>query len=202
MRTFAVIPAAGKSRRMGRPKLALPFGDTTVLQAVIAALKAGGVEHVVVVVGPHVPESVALAEAAGAAALLLASETADMRQTVEAGLEWLETTFHPAAEDAWLLVPGDHPTVDAAVVQVLLRAYQDKPAASLLVPTFAGKRGHPTLFDWRHVDAIRRLPQEQGLNRYLRCHAEALLEVPVKSSSILHDLDTPADYARLQDRAL
>jgi molybdenum cofactor cytidylyltransferase len=202
MRTFAVIPAAGKSRRMGRPKLALPFGDTTVLQAVIAALKAGGVEHVVVVVGPHVPELVGLAEAAGAAALLLATETADMRQTVEEGLRWLEAMFHPAAEDGWLLVPGDHPTVDAAVVQALLRAYEDQPAASLLVPTLAGQRGHPTLFAWRHVAAIRRLPQEQGLNSYLRCHAEVLLEVPVKSSSILHDLDTPADYARLQDRAL
>jgi molybdenum cofactor cytidylyltransferase len=88
------------------------------------------------------------------------------------------------------------------VVQVLLRAYQGQPAASLLVPTFAGQRGHPTLFAWRHMDAIRRLPQEQGLNSYLRSHAEVLLEVPVKSSSILHDLDTPADYARLQDRAL
>ena len=32
---FAVIPAAGKSTRMGRPKLALPLEGDTVLGAVI-----------------------------------------------------------------------------------------------------------------------------------------------------------------------
>ena len=36
---FALIPAAGKSTRMGRPKLALPLGEKTVLEHVIAALR-------------------------------------------------------------------------------------------------------------------------------------------------------------------
>src|SRR5207237_3552168 len=55
---LALIPAAGKSTRMGRPKLALPLGGRTVLEHVVAALRDAGVEHVLVVVGPHVPELV------------------------------------------------------------------------------------------------------------------------------------------------
>src|SRR3954452_21150957 len=88
-RTFAVIPAAGKSTRMGRPKLSLPLGGRTVIEWVIDMLRRAGVEHVLVVVGPHVPELIPLAEGAGAHAYLLSKETADMRATVEAALQWL-----------------------------------------------------------------------------------------------------------------
>ena len=37
-RLFAVIPAAGLSRRMGRPKLLLPWQGSTVVEHLLAAL--------------------------------------------------------------------------------------------------------------------------------------------------------------------
>src|SRR5689334_3025651 len=111
--TFAVIPAAGTSSRMGRPKLALPLGEGTVLGRVVEALRQAGVEHILTVVGPHVPQLVPLAEAAGAAVLMLAEQTADMRATVEQGLAWLEKRFRPRDEDSWLLAPADHPVLQA-----------------------------------------------------------------------------------------
>jgi CTP:molybdopterin cytidylyltransferase MocA len=36
MQTFAIIPAAGRSVRMGQPKLLLPWGQTTLLEHVLA----------------------------------------------------------------------------------------------------------------------------------------------------------------------
>src|SRR5712692_10383123 len=120
--TFAVIPAAGKSTRMGRPKLALSLGNRTIIEHVITALRRAGIKHILVVVGPHVPELVSLAERAGAHVHVLPHETPDMRATVEAGLRWLEDRFYPGDEDNWLLVPADHPTLDAAVVPQLLQA--------------------------------------------------------------------------------
>ena len=42
---YALIPAAGKSRRMGRPKVSLPLGGRIVLEHVIAALQEAGIEH-------------------------------------------------------------------------------------------------------------------------------------------------------------
>src|SRR5262249_42126737 len=121
MTTFALIPAAGKSTRMGRPKLALPLGKRSVLEGVIGALHEAGVERILVVVGPHVSELVPLAEAAGAAVLRLAEETKDMRATVEHGWRWIEEHWRPSEEDYWLLVPADHPALDAAVVRHLLQ---------------------------------------------------------------------------------
>src|SRR6516225_8575191 len=119
--TFAVIPAAGHSARMGRPKLALPLGERTVLERVIDSLRAAGVEHVVVVIGPHVPQLAPLAQSAGAHVLQLAEETPDMRATAEAGLRWLEGRFRPRPDDTWLLVPADHPTLDPHVIRRLMQ---------------------------------------------------------------------------------
>jgi molybdenum cofactor cytidylyltransferase len=193
--TFALVPAAGHSTRMGRPKLTLPLGDRTVIEHVVAALRAGGVEHVVVVVGPHVADLEPLATAAGADVLSLAEPTPDMRATVEHGLRWIEDRLHSGPNDPWLLVPADHPVLSPGVVrQVVAAGSAERP---IVVPMHAGRRGHPTRFAWRHAAAIRALPPDQGINALLRGSAEEVHELPVADPTVLCDLDTPDDYQRL-----
>ncbi len=196
--TFAVVPACGHSSRMGRPKLALSLGDRTVIERVVAALREGGVEHVLVVVGPHVPELVPLASAAGAEVLALLETTADMRATVERGLAWIEECFSPALDDYWLLAPADHPGSPSAVVRQLLDVATNS-AHSVAVPIHRGRRGHPTLIRWRHAAGIRALMAGVGINTYLRGLATETLELAVTDPGILANLDTPEDYERLRD---
>jgi molybdenum cofactor cytidylyltransferase len=197
---FAVLPAAGKSTRMGRPKLALPLGERTILEHVLAALHCAEVAHLVVVLGPHVRELATLAHHAGALVFQLAEETADMRATVEHGLRWLEEQFQPRPDDAWLLVPVDHPTLTASVIRELERARRSNPARSIFVPTFHGRRGHPLMLTWRHVGGIFAHTAGEGLNSYVRQHSADVLEVPVENETVLWDLDTPEDYERLRLR--
>jgi molybdenum cofactor cytidylyltransferase len=194
----ALVPAGGRSTRMGRPKLALPLGRHTVLEHAVAALRQGGAEHVLVVVGPHVPELAPLAAAAGAEVLRLAEETADMRATVEQGLRSLEERLRPAPADGWLLCPADHPALEPAVIRQLVEARCGSPDRSIVVPTFDGRRGHPVLIDWCHVAGMRALAPGVGLNVYLRQQGPATREVPVTSPGVLYDLDTPEDYERLR----
>src|SRR5262249_26273051 len=139
---FALIPAAGKSTRMGRPKLALPLGERSVLEHVVTAVRQAGGGRVVVVIGPPVPGLSPVAERAGASVLLLPDETPDMRTTVERGLRWLEERFHPQPDDAWLLLPADHPTIDGAIIQDLLQAARAHPERSIIIPVHDGRRGH------------------------------------------------------------
>jgi molybdenum cofactor cytidylyltransferase len=196
--SFAVLPAAGKSIRMGRPKLALPLGESTVLERVVASLRHAGVDHIVVVIGPHVPQLAPLAERVGAHVLQLPEETPEMRATVEAGLRWLEDRFHPRPDDFWLLVPADHPTLDPYLVRMLLWEPVETRGASIVVPTHGGRRGHPTLIAWKHVAGMRALPAGEGLNLYLRRHGTETREMLVDSADVLCDLDTPEDYERLR----
>src|ERR1700676_510772 len=111
MRTFALLPAAGTSSRMGRPKLALPLGERTVLERVLDAVRSAQVTDILVVLGPQVADLKFRAEEAGARTLLLDRQTADMRATVQCGLDWLEKYERPDDDDAFLLLPPDHPTL-------------------------------------------------------------------------------------------
>jgi molybdenum cofactor cytidylyltransferase len=196
-RTFGLIPAAGKSRRMGRPKLSLPWRQSTVLEHVIATVKQAGVEAILVVVGPAEHELPVLAKKAGADVLILPDDTAQMRDTIERGLGWLEHHFRPQPGDGWLLLPADHPCVEQEIVRQIFAARDSKPCQSIMVPIHDGRRGHPVWIEWRHVAHIRAMPRSVGLNAYLREHRGEVVEVPVATPSILWDLDTPEDYQRL-----
>src|SRR4051794_26863763 len=100
MRTFALLPAAGKSSRMGRPKLALPLGDRSVLERVIDTLRSAKVTNILAVLGPQVAHLAERAEKAGATVLLLKRQTPDMRATVQCGLDRLEENEQPEKDDA------------------------------------------------------------------------------------------------------
>ena len=196
MRSFAIVPAGGHSTRMGRPKLSLPVGGRTVLESLVLALKRGGVERVLVVVGPHVPELAAITEAAGAEALQLTRDTSDMRATVVAGLDHIAATDRPAPDDAWLLAPADHPGVSATLVIDLLVAGAQSAATAVIIPTYNGLRGHPTLIRWRHAHDIRQLPTGRGINAFLQWPGLEVRELSVTEPGAVSDLDTPEDYAR------
>lgn len=198
MTLFALIPAAGKSRRMGRPKLSLPLGDRTVLQHVIAAVQQAGVEHVLVVAGPDGGELASLAP--GIPFVQLAADTPDMRATIEHGLRWWETERNPRADDAWLLLPADHPTVDASIIRPLIEAAERDRQHGVFVPTYQGKRGHPTLIRWRLTRDIRQLPANVGLNALFRAQPHEIVELPTDCADVLIDMDTPEDYQALRRR--
>ena len=197
---FALIPAAGKSRRMGRPKLTLPLGDKTVLEHVIGAVKAAGADQVLLVFAPHRPDLLSLAARIGIDFIQLGEDTPDMRATIEHGLHWWEMEFHPRPNDAWLLLPADHPTVDASVIRPLIEAAQRDPKHGVFVPTYEGKRGHPTLIRWRLTEDIRRLPSGEGLNALFRAQPHEVLELPTDRADVLIDMDTPEDYEALRRR--
>jgi CTP:molybdopterin cytidylyltransferase MocA len=192
--TFAVVPAAGHSTRMGRPKLSLHLGDRTVLEHVVGALRAGGVDHVVVVIGPHVADLAPPATLAGADVHVLPEPTPDMRTTVERGLLWLEEQYGPRPEDFWVLAPADHPTLNPDVVRRLLET--GSQSRSIVVPVHGGRRGHPTLIAWQHVAGLQALPPGVGINAYLR--GQEVFEMPVADAGVLADLDTPEDWERIR----
>ncbi|MEX0716112.1 MAG: nucleotidyltransferase family protein [Planctomycetaceae bacterium] len=201
-RLHAVIPAAGRSRRMGEPKLLLPLGGRTVLARLLAALERPGIAGRYVVVRPDDEVLAREAEACGATVVRPAVPPPDMRASVEAALDWIERRWSPAPDDGWLLVPGDHPVLDGAVIDALVAGWRTEDAADceILVPVCGGRRGHPTLFRWRLAEAVRRLPENAGINRLLHDRAAEVRELAIENEAVLCDLDAPDDYAALRRR--
>jgi molybdenum cofactor cytidylyltransferase len=194
-----LLPAAGKSERMGRPKLLLSLAGRTVLGQLLTAARSGGAWPALVVVRPGDVELAETARGEGASVLVLPADTADMRATVIAGLEHLEAAVSAAERVGFFLVPADHPTLTADV----FRGLADEAGhgdASIVVPVHQGQRGHPVWIRWDRVEGLRRLAPGQGINAYLRQHADTTREVAWPDDAILTDLDTPEDYRRLVER--
>lgn len=186
----AIILAAGESRRMGRPKQLLPWGEQTVIEAVVAAARASLASEVVVVLG-HEAERVREAIGPGASDVRFVENPLyreGMLSSVRAGVRALSEHC-----EAFLLFLGDQPMASPAVARALIGAYEP---GGILVPTCGGRRGHPVLFCLSYREEIMRLDDAVGLRQLSWRHPQAVREIPVEAGSIHIDLDTPEDYAR------
>ena len=196
-RLFAVIPAAGHSRRMGQPKLLLPWRGSTVIESVLSVLDHPAIAARAVVVRA---EDVPLEEAVRRARGLLvtpAVEPPDMCASVRGALELIQRNFAPLDDDGWMLIPADHPVLDRGLIDGLIAVWErDRP--SILVPRVGDRRGHPTLFRWSLAREVDRIPVGCGLNWLLAEHAADVSELIVPGTAAITDLDTPEDYARLR----
>jgi molybdenum cofactor cytidylyltransferase len=97
-----------------------------------------------------------------------------------------------------LIAPGDSPGLSAELVAQLIGAARENPSA-VVVPTFAGKRGHPIALPASAADAVRQLPPGKGLNALLDEAVLSIVEVDSPDTGTLADLDTPEEYRRWQE---
>ena len=190
----AVIPAAGRSQRMGRPKLTLPIQGVPLIARVILALRQGGAERIVVVVPPAFEDGsaklVRIAKEQGAETIIPDFQPPDMRVSVEIGLQHLSRGIEPRGV---LVTPGDTPGIHAACVTMIIERWQFEPA-SIVVPLHQGRRGHPVLFPWSLALRIGQLPSGVGVNAMLAEHCDRVVSIDLEDPSILEDIDTPEDY--------
>ncbi len=194
----AIVPACGRSTRMGRPKLLIEFAGVPLIRHVITALSDGGVQPVVVV-APAASEASAreihqLVCAAGAKLCIPEPRPDDMRGSFEAGVDWLGSHLRQAPE-AVFLAPGDSPGLGAPLVQQMIAFFYEH-SCDFLVPTFEGIRGHPLLMAWRQAKRVSSLSPDTGVNHLLRQPDYTTVELAIDDPAILIDIDTPEDLTR------
>lgn len=192
----AVVPAAGRSARMGRPKLLMEFDGETLIHRVVTALREGGAERIIVVRPVDLPEAAAIAAAAaaaGAEVLHPESQPAEMRDSVELGLAVLDDD--DATPTVVLLTPGDVPGITAELVARLVAVANENPGR-IVIPTHDGRHGHPIVLPWEVAIHVRELPDDVGVNRLVEDNGERVVEIPVGDSHQIDDVDTPEDVAR------
>ncbi|HEY9088573.1 MAG TPA: nucleotidyltransferase family protein [Anaerolineaceae bacterium] len=190
--TGAVILAAGQSRRMGTPKLVLPWGSETVVGRVVSVLQAAGIGQIVVVTGAN---RVQVESALQSKALTLVHNPqytqSEMLASLQIGLRALDADINGS-----LVVLGDQPQIEAPIVEEIARRAGERLDA-LIVPSYQNRRGHPWLAGralWEGIFALNDPPQT--LRDFLRDHARQIEYVNVDSPSVLADVDTPEDYHR------
>lgn len=193
-RSFAIVPAAGRSRRMGAPKLLLPWAEGTLIEAALAAWKAAGVQHRIVVIHPADACLADVVRHAGGEVCLAPQPPPDMKASVQLGLAYAAQHWQAGEGDVWLLAPADIPAFSPQLVPTLLAAHAEQPEP-ILVPVHAGRRGHPVLFPWRYAAEVACLPADAGVNRLLETFPVREIPSPWPAAE---DIDTPEAYRRLR----
>jgi molybdenum cofactor cytidylyltransferase len=190
----ALILAAGQSRRMGQPKLLLPWGNVTVLEQVVSVFARAGLEDILVITGgahQQVQELILKCGENYPVRSAFNEQFADgeMISSLQCGLKVLASESIGAA----MIGLGDQPQIQEGSVRAVRDAFLASKSP-LIVPSYQMRRGHPWLVArplWAEILAMRATLTPRD---FLTPHAKDIHYVNLISSSILADLDTPEDY--------
>ncbi len=186
----AIVLAAGLSRRMGQPKVLLPWTDRqTVIEHILTQLLLAKVEHTTVVTGHRANDVRLLAARLGADAIYNPDyASGEMLSSLKAGL-----LAQPPHISAALVVLGDQPRIQARIVAQVLAAYAEG-AGEIVAPSYQMRRGHPILIDRRYWQDILNLPADGAPRDVIDRYKDRTGYVTVDTDSVLRDIDTPDDY--------
>ena len=179
--------AAGRARRMGRPKHRIPIDGVPMVVRVVRAVRAcPGVSSVAVVLRAEdepgrrllEPLAVAIAEAEDPDEGRAASVRAGVRAS-------------PAEAGALLFCMADQPFLEASDFAALVELYEDG-SAGLVQASYAGVRGSPALFDRRYREELLALRGAEG-GRVLLARHRAEVRLVSLDPERGQDLDRPGD---------
>lgn len=187
-RIGAIVLAAGQSKRMGRSKPLLPWGEKTVIETIVQTLTPFNLADLVVVTGDkHKEVEKVLKKTAARTVFNPFYSVGEMLSSLKTGIQALGDEI-----SACLVFMGDQPQVTPRTIRhVLTVGAQD--IDKVIAPAFQEQRGHPILIPrkyWPNLLALTHGAPRQVINEL------PITVIPVDSDSILRDIDTPEQYAQ------
>ena len=193
-----LLLAAGASTRMGQPKLLLPVEGRPMVERVLGECVRSDLDDVVVVLGY---QSDRIAEALGAlrmnpkVRLVMNPDYASgMSASIRTGLPEVEKDY-----DHVMIVLADMPFMNADVINLLMHRYLSSGCVMGAVRV-KGRRSHPVIFGREVYPALMTLSGDTGARHLFQAPEKNLCLVDLGDACDDEDIDTPEDYARLQDR--
>jgi molybdenum cofactor cytidylyltransferase len=177
-----LVLAAGGSRRLGRPKQLLPYGDGTLLGHVVETARGCAFDQLLVAVGGASEEVRAAVDLGGAEVVVNDAYGEGCSSSIAAALRVVRG-------DVLVVMLGDQPGVTAATVRALLAGRRE---ATLAVCRYDGGRGHPIAFGRSAFGELANLHGDKGVWKLL--DRGPVTEVPI-AGPIPLDVDTEQDYA-------
>jgi molybdenum cofactor cytidylyltransferase len=180
-----LVLGAGGSRRLGRPKQLLPYGDATLLDHTLDTARQCGFDQLVVPIGGAADEVRERVDLSGADVVVNYDFGQGCSSSIAAALETVDERC-----DVLVLMLGDQPGVTPATVRALIDGRGDAPLA---VCRYDDGRGHPLAFDRSLFSKLADLHGDKGVWRLMDERADEVVEVRIAGNVPL-DVDTPEDY--------
>jgi molybdenum cofactor cytidylyltransferase len=187
-----VILAAGFSSRMGRPKLLLPWGETSVLGHLIGTWKGLGAEQIAVVRRHDDAELQAeLDRIQFSAANRIINPDPDrgMFSSIQCAARW--DGWIPALTH-WALALGDQPHLRMETLKRLLESAKANPE-KVSQPARAGRPRHPVVLPQPLFRELARA-KDATLKEFLATQSAGMNPIEITDPGLELDLDRPEDY--------
>lgn len=187
-----VILAAGASSRMGKPKLLLPWGTTSILGHLIRQWETARAKQITVVCAAGDEGILAELDRLGfspANRIFNPAPERGMFSSIRCAAEW----------DGWhtevthlAIVLGDQPHLRNETLRVLVDFVAAHPDA-VCQPSRQGRRRHPVLMPRGVFDRLR-VATDGNLKEFLQNEIVATCEL--EDSGLDLDIDRPEDYEK------
>jgi molybdenum cofactor cytidylyltransferase len=196
MKLAVVILAAGASSRMGRPKLLLPWRDTTVIGAILRQWRELDARQIAVVHRSNDAPLAAELDRLGVPAhdrIENLQPERGMFSSIVCAANWpgwkREIT-------SWAVVLGDQPHLRMDTLWALLE-FHAANADAICQPQFDSHGRHPVILPRTAFELLKQTPAG-NLRDFLKQISCPSVKCRIADSGLALDMDTPEDYKRLK----
>jgi len=187
---IGILLAAGFSRRFGASnKLlqVLPDGSPIALASAERLIKA--IPLSIAIVRPENKVLAQLLQDAGLKVFFCTEQETEMADSLSAAIKF--SAAFSESSDGFVIALADMPYIDSKTAAAIASKLSE--GASIVVPTYQGKRGHPVGFSAKFRAELENLHGDEGARSILKRYQEEITFLECDDSGILADIDTPAD---------
>lgn len=189
---IGILLAAGFSRRFGATdKLMHPLADGRPVGLAAARNLVRAVPAAIAIVRPENRELGELFEAAGLHVLTCTGHEREMADSLAAAVRF--SSRFAEASDGFVIALGDMPFIRPQTIADV--AGRLALGASIAVPVYQGKRGHPVAFSAKFRGDLEALHGDAGARSILKRYRDEICTLECDDPGILADIDTLSDVA-------
>jgi molybdenum cofactor cytidylyltransferase len=193
-----VILAAGASSRMGRPKMLLPWGKTTVLGHLVAQWQQAGAARITVICAAGdepVQRELDRIDFPAAQRITNPDAARGMFSSIQTAARW---PHWDATLTHWAIALGDQPHLANATLRIVTE-FAAQQLDTICQPSYHSRPRHPVFLPKRVFELLA-TSTHQTLKEFLVAEDSEVRLTEVNDPGLDLDLDTPAHYEQARSQ--
>ena len=187
---IGILLAAGFSRRFGASnKLLQVLPDSCPIALASAKSLIEAIPFSIAIVRPENKVLAHLLHDAGLKVFFCTEQETEMADSLSAAIKY-SAAFRESC-DGFVIALADMPYIDPQTTAAIASKLSE--GASIVVPTYQGKQGHPVGFSAKFRAELESLHGDEGARSILKRYPKEIVLLECDDSGILADIDTPAD---------
>lgn len=182
-----IILASGFSKRMGKNKLLMSFGEEVILQKIIREIKQSNISKLILVAREESVIKLGIEEGIE----VVKNKFADFgqSQSIRLGLDKVELYNN------FMFFCGDQPFIDCYSINKLID-FSLKFKDSIIIPRVKDKVGSPVIFPRLLKSELESLEGDVGGRKVIKDNQDKVKYVDLNNELFLQDIDTLEDYMK------